>query len=183
MSVFLTHHFSNFHFEKDIKLIAWKSEKNESDTLRGITQICNSVRQFLPQCNRAWLWFKSWGSMYGTRSLWFQAKNNACVNICNTAPHCAFSSNLFHGHLAHIYINQLSDPENKKCSTWNFFGKNHPQILRLLSRRGPRSPELGLSQHNMGPNMTFFHFSNFCRKKFPSLSERLKHIFIQLWWL
>ena len=28
--------------------------------------------------------------------------------------HCAFSSNLFHGHLAQIYIDQLSDPENKK---------------------------------------------------------------------
>ena len=30
--------------------------------------------------------------------------------------HCAFSSNLFHGYIAQIYIDQLSDPENKKCS-------------------------------------------------------------------
>ena len=50
---------------------------------------------------------------------------------------CAFSSNLFHRHLAQIYIDQLSDPENKKCSPWKVFGTNHPQILRFLSRRGP----------------------------------------------
>ena len=28
--------------------------------------------------------------------------------------HCAFSSNLFHGHITQKYIDQLSDPENKK---------------------------------------------------------------------
>ena len=33
-----------------------------------------------------------------------------------TTSNCAFSSNLFHGYLAQIYIDQLSDPENKKCS-------------------------------------------------------------------
>ena len=72
-------------------------------------------------------------------------------------------------YLAQILINQLSDPENKKCSPWKVFGKNHPQILLLLSRRGPRSPEARLSQHYIGPKMTFQHFSNFCRKKFPGL--------------
>ena len=83
--------------------------------------------------------------------------------------HCAFSSNLFHGHLAQIYIDQLSDPENKKCRPWKVFGKNHPQTPRLLSRRGPRSAEARLSQHYIGPKMTFQHFSNFCRKKFLGL--------------
>ena len=87
----------------------------------------------------------------------------------STASHCAFSSNLFHGYLAQIYIDQLSDPENKKCSPWKFFGKNHPQTPRLLSRRGPRSPEARLSQHYIGPKMTFQHFSNFCKKKFLGL--------------
>ena len=72
-----------------------------------------------------------------------------------TTSHCPFSSNLFHGHLAQIYIDQLSDPENKKCSPWKVFGKNHPQILQLLSRRGPRSPEARLSQHYISPKMTF----------------------------
>ena len=99
--------------------------------------------------------------------------------IYQLCSHCAFSSNLFHGYLAQILINQLSDPENKKCSPWKVFGKNHPQILLLLSRRGPRSPEARLSQHYIGPKMTFQHFSNFCRKKFPGLTKRLLHNFIQ----
>ena len=33
-----------------------------------------------------------------------------------TTSQCAFSPNLFHGQIAQIYIDQLSDPENKKCS-------------------------------------------------------------------
>ena len=61
------------------------------------------------------------------------------------------------------------------------FWNKPPSNPRFLSRRGPRSLELGLSQHYMDSKMTFFHFSNFCRKQFPSLSKRLKHIFIQLW--
>ena len=86
--------------------------------------------------------------------------------------HCAFSSNLFHGYFVQIYIDQISDPENKKCSPWKVFGIKHPQILQLLSRRGPRSPEARLSQHYMGPKMTFRHFSNFCRKKFLGLTKK-----------
>ena len=34
--------------------------------------------------------------------------------------HCAFSSNLFHGYIAQIYINQLSDPENKNVALEKF---------------------------------------------------------------
>ena len=96
---------------------------------------------------------------------------------------CAFFSILFHGQIVQIAFLQVRDPENKKCSHWKVFGISHPQNLRLLSRRGPRSLDLGLSQHYIGSKMTFFHFSNFYRKKFPSLSKRLKHIFIQLWGL
>ena len=36
--------------------------------------------------------------------------------ISITQSHCALSSNLFHGQIAQIYINQLSDPENIKGS-------------------------------------------------------------------
>ena len=45
-------------------------------------------------------------------------RGNGCglTNQVTTPPHCAFLSNLFHGYLAQIYIDQLSDPENKKCS-------------------------------------------------------------------
>ena len=81
-----------------------------------------------------------------------------------TSSHCAFSSNLFHGQIAQIYIDQLSDPENKKCSPWKVFGTNHHQTMRLLSRRGPK--------------MTLRHFSNFCRKNFADL---IKEIFCTYW--
>ena len=93
---------------------------------------------------------------------WYPLSNK--VLLC-AVSHCAFSSNLFHGQIVQIAILQLSGPENKKCSPWKVFGKNHPQILLLLSRRGPRSPDTRLSQHYIGPKMTFQHFSNFCRKK------------------
>ena len=88
-----------------------------------------------------------------------------------------FGSNIFimsHSHTAlflrivQIALLQLSDSENKKCSPWKVFGINYPQTLRLLSRRGPRSPDARLSQHYIGPKMTFYHFFNFCRKFFPA---------------
>ena len=103
--------------------------------------------------------------------------------FCSTSSHCTFSSNLFHGLITQIAINQLSDPENKKCSPWKVFGTIHPQTLQLLSRRGPRSPKARLSQHYVGLKMTFQHFSKFCRKKFPGLTKRLLNIFIQFWGL
>ena len=102
---------------------------------------------------------------------------------CQRRAHCFVSSNSFHGQITQKAVHQISDPENKKCSHWNFFGTNHPQNLRFLSRRGPRSLDMGLSQHYIGSKMTFCHFSNFCRKRFPSLSKRLLHISIQLWGL
>ena len=105
------------------------------------------------------------------------------ANSPKTVSHCAFSSNLFHRQIAQIYIDHLNGPENKKCRPWKVFGTNHPQTLLLLSRRGPRSLGARLSQHYIGPKMTFRHFSNFCRKKFPGLTKRLLHIFIQFWGL
>ena len=90
----------------------------------------------------------------------------------HTYPHCAFSSNLFHGQVAQIHIDQLSDPKSKKCSPWKVFGINHPQTPGLLSRRGPRCLEARLSQHYIGQKMTFLHFSNFCRKKVSQLDKK-----------
>ena len=58
-------------------------------------------------------------------------------------------------------------------SPWKVFGINQPQTLQLLSRRGPRSPNARLSQHYIGPKMTFWHFSNFYRKKFPGLTKEI----------
>ena len=41
--------------------------------------------------------------------------------ICSTYSHCAFSSNLFHRHIVQKYIDQMSPPENKKCSPGKVF--------------------------------------------------------------
>ena len=38
------------------------------------------------------------------------------ISKSGTVAHCAFSSNLFHGQIAQIYIDHLSGHENKKCS-------------------------------------------------------------------
>ena len=95
-----------------------------------------------------------------------------------TYAHCFVSSNSFHGQITQKAVHQITDPENKKCSHWKFFGTNHPQNLRFLSRRGPRSLDMRLSQHYIGPKMTFWHFPNFCRKKFPGLK---KEIFCTYW--
>ena len=100
------------------------------------------------------------------------------LKIEKTAPHCSVSSNSFHGQITQKGVHQISDPENKKCSRWKFFGTNHPQNLRFLSRRGPRSLDMRLSQHYIGPKMTFRHFPNFCRKKFPGLT---KEFFCTYW--
>ena len=42
---------------------------------------------------------------------------------------CAFSSNLYHGQIAQIYIDHLSGHENKKCSPWKVVA---PTILKPL---------------------------------------------------
>ena len=101
--------------------------------------------------------------------------------LFSTESHSAFSPNLIHGQITQISIDHMSSPENKKCSPWKVFGINHPQTLRLLSRRGPRGLDMRLSQHYIGPKMTFCHFSTFCRKKFPGLTNKFLHIFVQLW--
>ena len=44
----------------------------------------------------------------------------------STCSHCAFSSNLFHGHIVQKYIDQISTPENKKCSPGKVFGIKPP---------------------------------------------------------
>ena len=106
--------------------------------------------------------------------------NQSWIILHILVSHFAFSSNLFHGKIVQIFILQLSDSENKKCNPWKVFGLKHPQTLQLLlSRRGPRSPNMRLSQHYIGAKITFQHFSNFCRKKFPGLKKKLLHNSIQ----
>ena len=62
------------------------------------------------------------------------------------------------------------------------FGINYPQNLRLLSMRGPRSPEARPSQHYIGPKFAFCHLSNFCRKKVFGLDNKTPaHFYATLW--
>ena len=86
------------------------------------------------------------------------------------SPHCAFSPNLFHGQITQKSIDQMCSPENKKCSPWKVFGINHAQTLQLLSRRGPRGPDVRLFQHYIGPILSFF---NFLQKKVSRLDKKV----------
>ena len=52
-------------------------------------------------------------------------------------PHCAFSSNLFHGHIVQKYIDQMSPPENKKCSPGKVFGIKPPSNLATFEQERP----------------------------------------------
>ena len=63
------------------------------------------------------------------------------------ASHCTFPSNLFHGQITHICIDQLSPPENKKCSYWKVFRIKPPSNPLLLSKRGLRDPDAWLPRH------------------------------------
>ena len=78
-----------------------------------------------------------------------------------------FLKNFSRANNSKIYIDQLSDPVNKKCSPWK-----PPSTLPLLSRRGPRYPDKRLFQNYIGPKMTFCHFSNFCKKKVCRVDKR-----------
>ena len=40
--------------------------------------------------------------------------------VAATDTHCAFSSNLFHGQIAQIHIDQTSDPESKNVALEKF---------------------------------------------------------------
>ena len=41
-----------------------------------------------------------------------------------------------------------------------------------MSRRGPRCPDVRLSQHYIGPKMKFIQFSKFCKKSFPTWQKK-----------
>ena len=56
------------------------------------------------------------------------------IIACRSNSHCALSSNLFHGQIVQIAILQLSGPENKKCSPWKVFGRNHPQTKVIYTK-------------------------------------------------
>ena len=70
--------------------------------------------------------------------------------------------------------------KQKNVALEKFLENNHPQTLRLFSRRGPRSPDARLSQHYSDPKMTFQHFSNFYRKKFPGLTKEISCTYSRL---
>ena len=52
------------------------------------------------------------------------SSSSSSLSVASTSPtvyasggaHCAFSSNLIHGQITQKHINQMSSPENKKCS-------------------------------------------------------------------
>ena len=93
-----------------------------------------------PKCKYINLWFKSLSHLHDgdchpgqSHRLFGQSNMHCTLIVCPNQPgvnqiylkvkewsraysHCAFSSNLFHGQIAQIFIDQLSDPENKKCS-------------------------------------------------------------------
>ena len=45
------------------------------------------------------------------------SNNQTCNKNTSFSTHCAFSSNSFNGQITKKAIHQLSDPENKKCSS------------------------------------------------------------------
>ena len=54
--------------------------------------------------------------------------------------------------------------------------KKLPQTLLLLNRKGPRGPHLRLSQHYIGPKMTFSFFK-FLQKKVSQLDKKGRALF------
>ena len=64
-------------------------------------------------------------------------------------------------------------PRKEKCSHWKLFETNHPQILRFLSRRGPRSTDMGLSQHYIGPKWHSNIFQISAEKRFRDVVSPL----------
>ena len=84
--------------------------------------------------------------------------------------HCAFSTDLFHGQITQIYIDQLRGPEGIKCSPWKVFGitfkPSHFWAGEALDARTRGCLNITLSQ-----KMTKWNFSNFCRKTFRGLTK------------
>ena len=65
----------------------------------------------------------------------------------------------------------MRHPETKNGALEKFLKYSHPQTQQLLSRKGPRYRAARLSQHYIGPKVTFCHLSNFFRKKSSGLSN------------
>ena len=61
-------------------------------------------------------------------------------NISSTVAHCTFSSNLFHGYIVQKYIDQMSPPENKKCSPGKVFGIKPPSNPWTFEQERPQRP-------------------------------------------
>ena len=122
----------------------------------------------------------------------------------SVVPHCAFSSNLFHGQIAQIhfvfnwaglkprrspnkgvrprtlkYISTIWVDEKMKNVALEKFLKEPPSNPATFEQERPLKPGGETVSTLHCPKLTFQHFSNFCRKKFPDLTKRLLHIFIQ----
>ena len=141
--------------------------------------MCHSNNPWFPILN---LKISLWKSIYQKKQRMITYIDNKKFNIRSLTHQCTL---LCFFKFVSRANNSKSCPPNKWPRHKNvdigiFFGTNHPPYLRFLSRRGSRSLDMGLSQQYIGSKMIFCHFSNFCRKKFPSLSKRLLHIFIQL---
>ena len=114
-------------------------------------------------------------SMYSFYVLCIKVGNYLPYYVCNvsikrrTYSHIAFSSNLFHRQITQKHFNQLSDPENKKCSPWKVFGKKpHSNTLDFSPGEALDARKWGC-QHYIGPKMTFCPFWQkllFCRNCF-----------------
>ena len=92
-------------------------------------------------------------------------KRYRILNFKSHTTHYPF----FHGQTTQ----NLSTKWVPKSSSWKVFGIKHPQTLKLLSRRGPRCPDMRLSQHYIGPKNDILSFFNFLQKKVSFLFQKL----------
>ena len=92
-------------------------------------------------------------------------KRYRILNFKSHTTHYPF----FHGQTTQ----NLSTKWVPKSSSWKVFGIKHPQTLQLLNRRGPRCPDMRLSQHYIGPKNDILSFFNFLQKKVSFLFQKL----------
>ena len=91
--------------------------------------------------------------------------------------HCTFSSNLFHGQIAQIYIDHLSGHENNKCSPWKVDEEITLKPCYFWAGEDLESRTRGCLNITSAQIWRSGIFSNFCRKKFLGLTKKLLHFF------
>ena len=104
-------------------------------------------------------------------------------NPHSTASHCAFSSNLFHGHIVQKHIDQMSPPENKKCSPGKVFGIKPPSNPWTFEQQRPQRPVCEAVSTLHQPKNDMLQFFKFLQKKVSRLDKKVFNIFVQLWGL